>query len=74
MRLGVYLLLCTTSSITHSQTLATEAHKVAQARSILILGGGTVGVELAAEIAWRYRAGLQKGGKQVCGWVGYKKK
>lgn len=48
---------------THSQTLTTEARKVAESRSVLILGGGTVGVELAAEIAWRYRTG--DGGKQV---------
>lgn len=33
-----------------------------------------MGVELAAEIAWRYRTGVKKGGKQVCGWVGYLEK
>lgn len=52
------------------QVLTTEAHKVEQARNVLILGGGTVGVELAAEIAWRYPRRRQQKGKQVCRWVG----
>jgi hypothetical protein len=40
---------------------------VARARSVLILGGGTVGVELAAEIAWRYGKGEKHVGiRHVC--------
>lgn len=40
---------------------------MAKAPNVLILGGGTVGVELAAEIAWRF--GGKGKGKQVRGCV-----
>lgn len=50
-----------------AQTLKTEARRMAQARNILIVGGGTVGAELAAEAVWRFPKGEKQVGRESIG-------
>jgi NADH dehydrogenase FAD-containing subunit len=55
-----------------AKDLATQAHRVADARSVLIIGGGLAGVELAAEIVAAYpgkEVSIVDGGPQLLGRV-----